>query len=114
MSFTIVMAAFTQHTTIQISTSSVMPLSIFSDGKAVLGSRIRMRFEEGNVYLPPTVTIPANDAPPCGCNVIPVPTVILPLTVSSPVTARVDPSKVKLPLSSSSPPVPAITTRLSV
>ena len=29
-------------------------------------------------------------------------------------TARVDPSNVKLPLSSSSPPVPAITTRLSV
>ena len=39
---------------------------------------------------------------------------ILPLTVSSPVTARVDPSKVKLPLSSNSPPVPAMTTRLSV
>ena len=60
------------------------------------------------------MTIPANDAPPCDCNVIPVPTVILPLTVSSPVTARVDPSNVKLPLSSSSPPEPAITTRLSV
>ena len=28
--------------------------------------------------LPPTVTIPANDAPPCGCNVIPVPTVTVP------------------------------------
>ena len=28
--------------------------------------------------LPPTVTIPANDAPPCGCSVIPVPTVTVP------------------------------------
>ena len=37
-----------------------------------------------------------------------------PLNVASPVTARVDPSKVKLLLSSSSPPVPAITIRLSV
>ena len=36
------------------------------------------------------------------------------LTVSLPVTASVDPSKVKLPLSSISPPVPTITTRLSV
>ena len=44
----------------------------------------------------------------------PDPTVISTLTVSFPVTANVVPSKVKLPLSSSSPPVPAITTRLSV
>ena len=41
-------------------------------------------------------------------------TVRSPDTVSSPVTARVEPSKVRLPLSSSSPPEPARTTRPSV
>ena len=41
-------------------------------------------------------------------------TVRLPDTVSLPVTARVEPLKVRLPLSSSSPPEPARTTRPSV
>ena len=41
-------------------------------------------------------------------------TVKLPERVISPVTARVDPLNVRFPLSSSSPAVPAITTRLSV
>ena len=66
------------------------------------------------VVIPATATLPFANA------VTPEPIEILPLTVSSPViaavpvTASVDPSNVKLPLSSSSPPVPAITTRLSV
>ena len=42
------------------------------------------------------------------------PTLTLPVIVWLPVNPKVVPSKVKLPLSSSSPPVPAITTRLSV
>ena len=44
----------------------------------------------------------------------PDPTVMSTLTVSFPVIANVVPSKVKLPLSSSSPALPAITTLLSV
>ena len=63
--------------------------------------------------FPPTVTIPANDAPPCGCNVIPVPTVILPLTVSLPVTARVVSSNVKLELSCKPPLADPKTTLFS-
>ena len=65
--------------------------------------------------IPPlAVTIPAAAILPFAEAVTPEPTDILPLTVSSPVTASVDPSNVKLPLSSSSPEVPAITTLLSV
>ena len=45
-------------------------------------------------------------------NVPPIAT--LPLKVASPVTARVEPSNVRFALSSNSPPVPAITIRLSV
>ena len=43
----------------------------------------------------------------------PDPTVMSTLTVSFPVIANVVPSNVKLPLSSSSPPDPAITILLS-
>tara|TARA_Y100000052_G_C2911501_1_gene62742 strand:+ start:211 stop:558 length:348 start_codon:yes stop_codon:yes gene_type:complete len=64
--------------------------------------------------LPLMVVIPATATLPFANAVTPEPIEILPLTVSSPVTASVDPSNVKLPLSSSSPPVPAITIRLSV
>ena len=53
---------------------------------------------------PPTVAIPANATLPVVTN-----------TVATPEpTFSFDPSKVKLASSSSSPPVPAITTRLSV
>ena len=42
------------------------------------------------------------------------PTVTLPVNVASPIIDKVEPSKVRLVLSSNSPPVPATTTRLSV
>ena len=45
-------------------------------------------------------------------NVPPIDT--LPLKVASPVTPKVEPSNVRFALSSNSPPVPAITIRLSV
>ena len=109
---------------------------------ALISSRVK---SPTKFKSPPTVTIPAIETPPCGCSVIPVPTVTVPsasMSLSnvpipetktplknvdtpatcsvlaidtlvgskSPVRVSVDPSNVKLSLSSNSPPAPARTT----
>ena len=58
--------------------------------RAVINPTASTFLTSSYVNVPPIETLPLNDAPP--------------------VTARVDPLNVRLPLSSSSPPVPARTT----
>ena len=63
------------------------------------------------VDIPETKTPLKKVATPATCNVLAIETLV---GSKSPLTVSVYPSNVKLPLSSNSPPDPAITTRLSV